>query len=121
MLEDFGLRSPPELDEPDVFLLPLPDVTPLNEVNLSSELALQLRDAKYLYANAREDSKIPINQKAQVLNSTRGIIDAVIQMQERLYNMENCKKLEEALIETLRKFPDMQAAFYEEYEAQASK
>ena len=113
MLDDLSLHDD---DADDTEYLPIkPEITDLSKLDLRNELATQLRDAKYLYSCIGENHKIGANQKAQVLNSIGNIIKQIIDMQERLQNLDEFKAVEEALINTLKKFPTIQADFQLEY------
>ena len=85
------------------------------ELNLEKELLEQYNTAKQLLHDASFDETIPLNQKAQAVNSATAIIGALIKTQAELYSLERIKKIEAVLIATLRQFPDMQASFMTAY------
>ncbi len=109
-----------EMHEDEEFVKPVfkHAYVPLAQINLLEELARQLVDAKNLYEGIRDNNRILPNQKALVLNSLTSIITQITRAQESLHNVETLKRLEDALIETLKTLPaDAQAAFFDTYKA----
>lgn len=88
----------------------------LEKIDLSSELALQFKQAKSLYADILDDEDVAANQKAQVLNSCTTIIATITKTQTELYNAERLKKLESAMLKALKTLPlTEQEAFMDLY------
>ena len=85
-------------------------------INLESELLAQYNKAKKLLHDAEYDEEVPLNQKAQVVNSATAILGALIKNQAELYNLERIKKIESVLLRTLQAFPEMQEVFLRDYE-----
>lgn len=83
-------------------LLPATD---LGDLNLDQELVRQYLVTKAFQSEALTDYNTPANQKAQVLNSCAGILDALVETQAKFYKQERFKKIERALIQELRKWP----------------
>jgi len=104
-------ESPEEATKPP----PVPVVVPssLRELDVETELLEQYRTAKQLLANAEEN--VPLNQRAQALNSITTILQTITKMQTDLYDAERLKTLEAILLDTLREFPQVQEAFLEVY------
>lgn len=95
----------------------IPDYIPLTSesLNLESELLEQYNRARKLLHDASYDSNAPLNQKAQVINSTTSILAALIKSQAELYSLERVKRIEAALLSTLKAFPEMQEMFLAAY------
>lgn len=113
--EDFPtLDRPPKEGDSRVYV---PAYTPLQaeDLNLEKELLEQYNVAKRLLHDASFDETIPLNQKAQAVNSATAIIGALIKNQAELYSLERVKKIEAVLISTLRQFPGMQESFMSAY------
>lgn len=85
------------------------------ELDLEKELLEQYNTAKQLLHDASFDETIPLNQKAQAVNSATAIIGALIKTQAELYSLERIKKIEAVLIATLKQFPDLQESFMTAY------
>lgn len=92
--------------------------TPTNftEINLEKELLSQFTKAKQLLEDAEFDDSVPHNQKVQNVNSVNTIITNIINQQEKVYNIERTKKLEDCLIKTLQAFPELKDHFLKAYE-----
>lgn len=111
--EDFpALREKSEVNEQYI-----PDFIPLTAItlNLEVELLEQYNRARKLLHDANYDEEIPLSQKAAALNSATSIIGALIKSQAELYSLERIKKIESVLIQTLKRFPDMQEEFMQVY------
>lgn len=96
---------------------PVSSYVPLTEatLDLENELLAQYNLAKKLIHDAEYDSDIPLNQKAQAINSAAAILGALIKNQSDLYSLERIKKIEAILIRTLQRFPELRDAFMAEY------
>lgn len=95
---------------------PIPEFVPPTEINLETELLAQYVRAQRLLHEASYDDTIPLSQKAQTINSATSILGALTKSQAELYSTERIKKIERCLVETLKKFPEMQANFFALYE-----
>ena len=84
-------------------------------LDLEEELLAQYNLAKKLIHDAEYDSEIPLNQKAQAINSAAAILGALIKNQADLYSLERIKKIEAILLRTLQRFPSLQEDFMAEY------
>ena len=90
--------------------------TRLQDLDLESEVLQNYNTAKQFLATIDQES-IPANQVAQVINSITGILKDLVKMQTDLYDAERVKKLEAALINTLKTLPEeQQNAFFTRYE-----
>lgn len=90
----------------------------LQNINAAHELMVQYQRAETLAQAILNDSRTPANQKAQVLASVTAVLQQVIKLQTDLYNSESIKRIEQALLQTLKTAPpDVQAQFMENYEA----
>lgn len=88
--------------------------TSFSEVNLEQELLTAFTKAKQML-NDVEHEDIPHNQKIQNLNSVNTVITNIINQQEKVYNIERTKKLEDCLINTLKAFPALKDHFLAAY------
>lgn len=70
----------------------------LGNLNLAEELSLQFRQASALMNETRGDKSIPTNQKAQILNTARGMLSDIVRQQADVYSMERLKKFEVAFV-----------------------
>lgn len=86
-----------------------------NTLDLENELLAQYNLAKKLIHDAEYDPEIPLNQKAQAINSAASILGALIKNQSDLYSLERIKKIEAILIRTLQRFPELRDSFMAEY------
>ena len=84
-------------------------------LDLKSELLTQYNRTRQMLHEASYDAKIPLNQKAVVINSATSILGALIRSEAELHSVEEVKKVEAVLIQTLRLFPEMQEAFMRLY------
>ena len=87
-------------------VLPPPDA---DKVDLSVEIATQLRDSKLIMSEALANKFIPINQKTAAMNAVNRAIAALVSMQASMYNIERVKTFEEAVMTTLKDHPDAAA------------
>lgn len=85
----------------------------LKDLNLEVELLDQYKRALLLMDTLGENT--PANQQAQVLNSCTSIIQQIIKTQSDLYNVETIKVMEATLLDTLKKFPELQEDFMRAY------
>lgn len=102
---------PPQQDKPRT-VLNVP--TSFSEVNLEQELLTAFTKAKQMLTDV-EHEDIPHNQKIQNLNSINTVITNIINQQEKVYNIERTKKLEDCLINTLKAFPALKDHFLAAY------
>lgn len=96
-------------------------VIALKDLDLEKELAEQYTHAKQVFSDAQYDTETPLNQKAQALNTVQSILQAIIKMQQELYNIERLKMLEDSLIGALQAFPELKEAFMTAYEEALTK
>lgn len=113
-LEHYSEEDLLELLERIVVLLP---ASQLKDIDLEKELVLQYRQAKLLQQTIREDSSIPANQKAQVMNTVASTLQALVKMQTDFYTFERFKQIETALIRQLNQWPEEDTKeFFRRYE-----
>lgn len=86
--------------------------TALKDLNLEEELVIQFLGAKTLRDSSVTDAKIPANQKAQLMNTCASILSQMAKSQTELYSAERIKRMEMALIDTLR---DLDEAVLEKF------
>ena len=77
----------------------------LDSIDMKQELALQLRNAQSLYAEAADSSEIPANQKAQILNTISSILKSVTDIAETIHTIEKHKKIEVATLAAVKDLP----------------
>jgi hypothetical protein len=101
----------------------VPDYVPVTSIQLNLQDAMleQYNRARKLLHDSEYDTGIPLNQRAQALNSTTSIIAAITKSQTELFSVERIKQMEESLLEVLQEFPELQAAFLVKYEAALKK
>lgn len=116
MLDDFDMddaRTPPE-DRPSKLQFDAP-LKNLNELDTAQELMLQYQRAENLAGSVLTDDDVPPNQRAQVLAAVTAVLSQIIKLQTDLHNSQQFKRIEMIMIDTLKAFPEMQAAFMEAY------
>ena len=92
----------------------------LEDLNLADELYEQYVTAKQMLADAESDD-VPLNQKAQTMNSIVSILGHISKIRTDIYSAERLKLLEGTLLETLKKFPVLSASFIVAYEEAINK
>lgn len=113
MLDDMSLK---DAYEPPVFE-PRAPLTELKQLNLDNELLQNYQSAKEYLEQIRFDEGTQPNQVAQVMNTINSILKEIVKMQTELYDAERVKKIESAIIATMKNQPeDVQRQFFEEYE-----
>lgn len=116
MLDDFDMddaRTPPE-DRPSKLQFDAP-LKNLNELDTAQELMLQYQRAENLAGSVLTDVDVPPNQRTQVLAAVTAVLSQIIKLQTDLHNSQQFKRIEMIMIDTLKAFPEMQAAFMEAY------
>lgn len=91
----------------------------VDEIDLGTEIALQLRTYKSILAETRSNPLIPANQKIAAANGLNKAIANLMVLQQDAYNIERTKSLEQAVLVTLKGHPDgasLIAAFQTTYE-----
>lgn len=84
-------------------ILPPPDA---DKIDLSVEIATQLRNCKQLLAEAMSNKFLPMNQKTAAMNAANRAIAALTSLQASVYNIERVKTFEEAVMATLKGHAD---------------
>ena len=105
-----GLETPVEVLE-----IPELEALTLESLNLKTELLTQYNRTRQMLHEASYDKSVPLNQKAQVINSATSILGALIRSEAELHSLEEVKKIEAVLIQTLRLFPETQDVFLRLY------
>jgi hypothetical protein len=116
-MSDFVLKPQPKTVTP----APAPaqiqiQANTLKDLDLDKELLDQYQSAKQLLKDVQYEEGVPLNQKAQITNTITSILQAIIKMQQDLYNIEKIKLIENVLIETLKEHETLRDAFIEKYE-----
>jgi len=94
----------------------------LKDLDIESELVLQLAAAQQLQNEVLQSDEVPANQQAQVLNSVSSVIGQIVKMQQDLYTTERLKKVERVLIDVLQTLPqETVAEFMNAYETALSR
>ncbi len=86
------------------------------DLDAQQELLDQYNTAKRLLSDAEYSEEIPLNQKAQALNTISTILGNIIKSRTELYNSERLRLLEATLLEVLQEFPELASAFMPLYE-----
>ena len=114
---DFGNCDVPQLIMLRQRIEALLPARKLTDIDLETEIVLQLTQAKHLQSAVLADSHCPANQKAQVANSCAAVLDQLIKMQVKLYDAERMKAIEQSLIKAVKTLPvEAQQMFFVEYE-----
>jgi len=92
----------------------MPQIEDDGPLDLSKELYKQYRKAQQMLMDAEYDDA-PLNYRTQTLNAISSIISQLVKLQMDLHTLEEVKKIEGALAATLKKFPEIQQEFLEEY------
>ena len=94
----------------------------LGDLNVESEIMVQLATAKALQVETLTEKDTPANQKAQTINAVGAILRDLVRMQTELYNAERIKEVEAAVIDCMRLAPDdVKDKFFERYERLLTK
>lgn len=94
----------------------------LKDLDLEQELVLQFRQAQYLQSSILNNTSIPPNQHAQVMNSVNATLQHLVKMQSEFYTFERFKRIEGILVRLLNEWPEEQTAeFFRRYEAELAK
>jgi hypothetical protein len=98
-------------------LIEIPELAELTleGLNLKSELLTQYNRTRQMLHAASYNSEIPLNQKAQVINTATSILGQLTKSEAELHSVEEVKKIEAVLITTLKLFPDIQEEFLKQY------
>jgi len=84
-------------------VLPPPDA---DKIDLSVEIATQLRNSKQILSQAMSNQYIQLNQKTAAMNAVNRALHALESMQARTYNIERVKTFEESVMAALKDHPD---------------
>ena len=105
------------LDDEEADSLPLEDLSNIETISdLDIDKALITH---YKEAIALLSTSAPLNQKAQAMGVIINILTQISRLQIDLYSADKFKQYEDALIETLKEFPEIKTAFLEKYELKA--
>jgi hypothetical protein len=88
----------------------------LKTLDLQEELVLQFLQAKQLMKLAQDDDEIPLNQKAQLLNSLANMNKQAADLQKSMFSPDQGRLREQALVAALKQYPDLREAFLREFE-----
>lgn len=92
----------------------MPQIEDDGPLDLSKELHKQYRKAQQMLMDAEYD-EAPLNYRTQTLNAISSIISQLVKLQMDLHTLEEVKKIEGALIETLKEMPEVREAFLLKY------
>lgn len=116
--DDFPSLQPDHASEPRDEVIPEFVILTPDTLNLESELLAQYNEARRLMFDAQYgEIPIPVNQRAQAVNTATTVLAALTKSQAELYSLERIKKIENCLLETLKAYPELQEAFLISYEA----
>ncbi len=102
------------LDELYAKKAPQSQPQPKAPLDLNQELLAQYEKAQTMLRDA-ELEEAPLNYRVQALNAISSIINQIVKMQTDLHTLEEVKKIEGALAETLKALPDVREEFLERY------
>jgi hypothetical protein len=106
----------PDTVEEEVLDTPYIPYVEVDSIDIEKEMLAQYNRAQRLLHDASFDNEIPLNQKTQAITAATSILSQLTKSQADLYSSERFKKIENVLLETLKKFPEMQEVFMEAYE-----
>lgn len=90
----------------------------LKDVNLETELVLQVQALQALQNDVIQDEDTPANQRSQCASALSTALVNLVKLQNDLYTSERLKKIEAALIASLGGLPmEAQEEFLVAYEA----
>jgi predicted O-linked N-acetylglucosamine transferase (SPINDLY family) len=87
----------------------------IEDVNLSEELVRTSLALKQIIRDA-DDEEVTLNQYATAYNALTSVFKQLADMQKSLYDVKRAQKLERSLSEALKKFPEVQDAFFASFE-----
>lgn len=116
--DDFPSLQSDDIKDPSDEVVPEFIILTPDKLNLESELLAQYNEARRLMFDAQYGTiPIPVNQRAQAVNTATTVLAALTKSQAELYSLERIKKIENCLLETLKAYPELQEAFLISYEA----
>lgn len=80
----------------------------VKNLNLTEEVGLQFKQAKFFLSTLMTDEDIPANHKAQALNTVTRLLHTMTDMREKIYGQERQKKFDAAWLRTMRELPKHQ-------------
>lgn len=90
----------------------------LKDLNLETELVIQLQTVQRLQTDTLADELIPANQKAQTAGQVAGALATLSKLQYEVYSSERLKRIEAILINAIKVLPmDVQDDFLTQYSA----
>lgn len=97
-------------------------VRKLKDVNLETELVLQVQALQALQNAVIQDEDTPANQRSQCASALSSALVNLVKLQNDLYTSERLKKIEAALITCLGELPmESQEGFLVAYETAISQ
>ena len=128
-LKDYSLVPAKKLDKTDLKALTTSELlalrdqidmllpkTSIKDFNLEQELILQFYAVKELMSEIATDDGTPTNQKAQVMNTAKGLLADLTKLQGTIYNAEQFRLMESALAKALKSVDKVaQDAFFHNY------
>lgn len=93
----------------------------LDSLDVASELATAYQHAKRLAEAAEFDLETPLNQKAQIVNSLNTLLASITRSRSEIYSAERNRAMEAALLNTLKKYPEVQKDFMAGYKVALEK
>jgi hypothetical protein len=89
----------------------------LKDLNLETELVIQLQSVQRLQNSVINDNNTPANQKAQTAGQVASALATLSKLQSEVYSSERMKMIEAILIEAVKDLPlASQQAFMTRYE-----
>lgn len=115
LLDGMGVRELLDLRSRVDAKLPARD---LKDIDLERELVLQLMATQELQREVLQREDTPANQLAQVSNAVQAALTNLVKMQGEVYRSERLKRIESALVDTLKAHlpHDAQVTFFAAYE-----
>ena len=106
----------PEFDQDEYDAPYIPQYTPiasLDSLSIKDELLFAFNTAKRLSVQAGDGDSL--SQRAQAVNTLARVLADLVALQERVYNVDKLKEIENTLINVLKHHPEVRDAFLTDY------
>ena len=94
-------------------LLPSADI---EDISLAEELVRTFQKASGLLDEALGSDDTPLSQKASIVSAINSVLKQLKDSQKEIYDIQRQQKLESALVEALKRHPEIQQSFFDIYE-----
>ena len=109
LLNTFSYSLPEQEPLPDL------DIKDFNTISMEEEVMIQHARATRLFDLTSRDNAATPAHKAQTLVAITNLLAQMVKLQEQVHNIEEVKKIQAALIKTLKGFPEVKKEFMSVY------